>query len=875
MIEDLKIPESDLYLLILRNLPQELRNYVKLHSGETVNDLRKAIEFFHSRSRLLGADVGKLNALREREKEKEKEKALALKGDPKGKGKDKGKDSKGKGKGKDGKGKDKEKGGKKGKDKSRPKSQDSGKGDMVCFRCGKPGHRSRDCPDREKDKDKKCTRCGKRGHLKEQCRVKLRVLTDSEGDSHVSGSEQASDSGDARVFMVFRHQIHASYPEQSTSSLTSCTESRVGDSVLTEAVSHDFQKSTSRVPSDRSASWLVDTGATSHIVSKRFVNNFKVVKTHQVHVELRAANQQIIETEGLVDLEIRFVSSVDGVSKVRSFVLTRCIVADTSMNVLSPYVMSGHGWNCVFDVVDSYLCQKASGLRIPLVMRERAWFVDASVRSPRSPSPKSSRSSKPQPMDVSVVKEVSQSSIPSSLKASESSKEMQSSNVCLSDVKSSGPPTFVAGNLTFLHRGFDSVVLPSVDDLHSFHNHVHDSEVVCALSCEESSRSNTSAEISELTGVFPVEHVLAGDDDMADDEPIDHPLPHPDETLEDDDDEVDEEPRELDPGPNHLYEHLARGHVPYSKTCLACCRAAGRAPARRLKNGKSSHLQVGADFGFFGRAMKFLVVIVFSTGMLGTVPMSMDSEVNMRCLNRVLRDLGMTGRSVELVADGESTVQAFFRSASKLDTFPCTGLHCRPVGRSQSNGVTERAVGVIKDMVSTHILFLESRISRRIPLESPLVAHLLKFVSPAHNIHSVPQGSSATALDKMRGQIESQRPRTFPFGVTCLGRPLRDARVHVLEKFAQIVYLGPTGSTGGKVLGVLAGESRIGLRDAEWQVIRTFQVVKLVTPCVWSDSDLSWLISQGPELPLPIDPIDEVDPTRLKWLVQEHKYEVR
>ena len=323
-----------------------------------------------------------------------------------------------------------------------------------------------------------------------------------------------------------------------------------------------------------------------------------------------------------------------------------------------------------------------------------------------------------------------------------------------------------------------------------------------------------------------------------------------------------EEPRELDPGPNHLYEHLARGHVPYSKTCLACCRAAGRAPARRLKNSKSSHLQVGADFGFFGRAMKFLVVIVFSTGMLGTVPMSMDSEVNMRCLNRVLQDLGMTGRSVELVADGESTVQAFFRSAAKLDTFPRTGLHCRPVGRSQSNGMTERAVGVIKEMVSTHILFLESRISRRIPLESPLVAHLLKFVSHAHNIHSIPQGSSATALDKMRGQIESQRPRTFPFGVTCLGRPLRESRVHVLERFAQIVYLGPTGSTGGKVLGVLAGESRIGLGDAEWQVIRTFQVVKLMTPCVWSDSDLSWLISQGPNLPLPTDPIDGVDPTK-------------
>lgn len=277
MIDDLKIPEADIYLLILRNLPVELRNYVKLHSGETVNDLRRAVEFFHSRSRLLGTDVGKVQALKD--KEKEREKALALKGDPKGKGKDKGKD-KGKGKGKDNKGNGKGKGGKnKEKDKSRPNSQDSGKGEMVCYRCGKPGHRSRECPDREKDKDKKCTRCGKRGHLKDKCRVKLRVLTDSGNETNGSGSEPASEPEEARVCMVFRHQIHASSPAQSSSCFHSSTErseSPVGDSVVREVVSHDFQKSSSRVSSDRSFQWLVDTGATSHIVSKRVVNNFKV-----------------------------------------------------------------------------------------------------------------------------------------------------------------------------------------------------------------------------------------------------------------------------------------------------------------------------------------------------------------------------------------------------------------------------------------------------------------------------------------------------------------------------------------------------------------------------------------------------------------------
>jgi len=46
---DVDINESDLYLLIRRNLPADLDSYVSLHCGETVQDLRRAVEFFHTR----------------------------------------------------------------------------------------------------------------------------------------------------------------------------------------------------------------------------------------------------------------------------------------------------------------------------------------------------------------------------------------------------------------------------------------------------------------------------------------------------------------------------------------------------------------------------------------------------------------------------------------------------------------------------------------------------------------------------------------------------------------------------------------------------------------------------------------------------------
>lgn len=103
-----------------------------------------------------------------------------------------------------------------------------------------------------------------------------------------------------------------------------------------------------------------------------------------------------------------------------------------------------------------------------------------------------------------------------------------------------------------------------------------------------------------------------------------------------------------------------------------------------------------------------------------------------------------------------------------------------------------------------------------------------------------------------------QRPSTYPFGCHRLGRPLSDRKTHDLEKFSKMVDLGPQASSGGKALGILASESRIGLDESDWLQVKTFQAVKIVAPCVWSLEDLDCMLEPAPELPS--EPRDPVSP---------------
>ena len=829
-VRDLQVMESDLYILMLQNLPDPVREFAQLHGGESVAEVRKAVLLYHNRTCLVG-DVGRVQELTTK----------PPKGHGRGRGSDRdtaaedGSPSGGKAAGK---GKDKGKG--KG-SKTRSTSQDgSGNKGIVCWECGKPGHVAKECANkrpqsagRERKKDIVCHRCGKPGHVKRDCRVRLATL----------GSEQAGPDEDpaveeAKVVMTLSSHVQRA------------VESTV-DSVSVVRVSPQ-------------AEWLVDSGATSHIVSRQFLPDYTVAHRYEgLSCELRAANGALIETFGIVDVEIKFSCKSRGKPLTRTFVLSRCIVADTPLNVMSPFVLHKNGWRTVLADEKASCLNYRRDLKVGLVLKDRAWWTVARLPSAQSSKKGDSQAEDPQgpkPMDLSAL-----------------TAGMSPSQVA--------PQVVEAGRLTFLLRGLEDT--PRVDDKGrrrvSFQEptavEAQPTEVVEDSSSEaRGSRSAVGLSVPSLgplggnrEGVsvderVDLEELVCAGEDCVSSEPVDHPIPSLEEgeaiAAEDPTDPLD--PSEVELGAGGTYQHVAQGHFPFLASCTSCCRASGRVPARRLRHTRGK-CELAADFCFFGR-VRLLVMVVLYTGMIASCVMDgSDHDRNVRQVNHMWRELGMTGRTLETTIDGEGLLHAVFRAAARQPNTPVTGVSFLdvPPDRHQANGRAERAVQTVKRGVASNLLFLESRFRKRIALESPLLKHLVPYVARTHNIFHVPQASDTSAFDKLRGRRGGPKPATLPFGVLALAKATESARVHDLEQLSEIVYLGPVSTSGGGILGIMAGDSRVGLSHEEAVKVRKFQAGRIVSPCVWSWEDLQHLVVTSDTVPgqqFPAGPVSEVRP---------------
>ena len=121
--------------------------------------------------------------------------------------------------------------------------------------------------------------------------------------------------------------------------------------------------------------WLIDSGATSHIVALRFLSQYEVVRKHDNEVPvLRDASDEVVKTFGVVDIKARFGT--------HEFTIQKCLVADLTFNVLSPYVLGSLGWKVQFGrpthCHENFI--KKRNRKLKMVMHDRSWWLKATLK---------------------------------------------------------------------------------------------------------------------------------------------------------------------------------------------------------------------------------------------------------------------------------------------------------------------------------------------------------------------------------------------------------------------------------------------------------------------------------------------------------------
>ena len=128
--------------------------------------------------------------------------------------------------------------------------------------------------------------------------------------------------------------------------------------------------------------WLVDSGATCHVVSSEHLSGFRVVKNHEREVTLYNASGGKIPVSGVVDLEVVFGDC--------SLLLTEVLVAEVTFNAISPWAAVEKGWR-------TYLYKTGSRLykgkrNVKLVSANRAWWALSGGRRQKAGKGRSPRS---------------------------------------------------------------------------------------------------------------------------------------------------------------------------------------------------------------------------------------------------------------------------------------------------------------------------------------------------------------------------------------------------------------------------------------------------------------------------------------------------
>ena len=858
---DVRISEGDQFLLYLRNLPSKVQEFLQVHrNAVTVQQLKTGVQDYYIRTRVQG-DLGSVHVAQ----------PVAAKTDLK---------------------------------------------DKTCFNCGKKGHLAENCPE-----PKKCSHCGRKGHLAKDCWEKhpekkpaakpkakgQPTKPGGRGKGRGKGGRKSKGKGRGNKFRNVEGEDEdeeqdedyendgdpegddEEHPEpegedpsgsvNQVNQMTMCVRGKpvtvATSSSSTERVGSEqhrvdeinlSEKFQSIGVGDPKRRWLVDSGATCHIISERWLSHYKVVYKYEVGIPvLKGAGDNVLPTRGMVDLECK-------IGKIK-VIMRKVVICALDLNVLSSYSLHEQGWETRLGTL------KVSGLyhkkvKFPLKISDRAWWLEVLVLKHQG-KPSRRKGNGPQDMEIDHVGTV-RSSLSSKAcqtkadvtevdiehkKPVETSEEKSS---CIPHVSSAenvghfknmrrecqvksfeglGPFSYVCRMMRFSEPNTNEFE-PEEGSIYS-ERCVGDQHYVCVVNPDQPN--------PERVRGFPVEiDVEEGEHDagenILDDDSGYVPTTPPKSDQGSDRETAPKRPRDVAdervaPGPgdpddpddpdgedsddpaqrnipelegNLLFQHESRGHWPYDRGCDACVQARGRTPARRRKqkaeeSGQTAEYQLAADYTFIaGRHWRLLVMLMIHTGMLGIVVVTGHRENDVKSVASVLNEIGVGGLNIEIATDNEPYLIDLVEKGLRKSN--ARAYHWRNISeyRPQAKGV-ERAVGIAKEGIYTNWLAFEQHCQCRIALESPLLGYLVGYVYRTFDVFC-DQKRSGTPLERLRDSRGGQKPSSFPFGMIGFSKPVLLAPWKG-QKLVLCVYLGMRYVTGGGVLVFPVNPDSLGNRE--------------------------------------------------------------
>ena len=263
-------------------------------------------------------------------------------------------------------------------------------------------------------------------------------------------------------------------------------------------------------------------------------------------------------------------------------------------------------------------------------------------------------------------------------------------------------------------------------------------------------------------------------------------------------------PEDPDPRPSpsglRLRAHRNKGHQPYLSFCDTCQSARGRVPARR-RNMKSHYApgELQVDFGFFGRNVRFLLMVHVLSGYLSTVVLGPEDPVPVPAICKALSEMGLNGLDIVVHGDQENLLESVFRDSAKHRTFVGRSMHWVPfaVNRPQAKGIVERNICLVKEAFWSVWLGLEERVGGQLPLGSHLFVEAMRYSVRMHNLFHVSKEQS-TPLERLRGSTV-QAVKSCEFGVVGFGKPQKDYPEHRGKRLVRAIYVGPQGANGSGI----------------------------------------------------------------------------